>query len=104
MVRRSETPSILDLDNKKTYSEVMNKPLLADSCISISDLKKNPSAAIAAAEGFPVVILNRNTPAAYLVPADAWEAIMERLEDMELAEIIRSRAGEVGIPVDIDDL
>ena len=87
-----------------TYPAVMNKPLFASSCISISDLKKNPSAAIAAAEGFPVVILNRNTPAAYLVPADAWEAIMDRLEDIELAEIVRQREGEVGVPVDIDEL
>ena len=31
------------------------------------------------AAGFPIAILNRNTPAAYLVPADAWEAILDRL-------------------------
>lgn len=78
--------------------------ILADSSVSISDLKKNPSAVIAAAEGFPVVVLNRNTPSAYLVPAKAWEALMDRLEDIELAELVRQREGEVGIPVDIDDL
>ena len=78
--------------------------LLAGSGVSISDLKKNPSAVIAAADGFPVAILNRNTPAAYLVPAAAWEELMERLDDLELAAIVRSRAHEVGIPVDIDDL
>lgn len=82
----------------------MNMPLLADSGISISDLKKNPSAAIAAAEGFPVAILNRNRPAAYLVPAEAWEAILDRLDDIDLAEIVRERANEVGVEVDIDDL
>ena len=79
-------------------------PLLAPSGISISDLKKNPSAAIAAAEGAPVAILNRNRPAAYLIPAEAWEAILDRLDDIELAEIVRERAGEVGIPVDLADL
>lgn len=79
-------------------------PLLAETGISISDLKKNPSAAIRAAEGFPVAILNRNTPEAYLVPADAWEAIMDRLEDMELAEIVRARAGQEEVEVSIDDL
>lgn len=78
--------------------------LLADAGVSISDLKKNPSAVIAAADGFPVAILNRNTPAAYLVPAKEWEAIMDRLEDIELVEIVRSRANEIGIPVNIDDL
>ena len=78
--------------------------ILADTGVSISDLKKNPSAVIAAAAGFPVAILNRNIPAAYLVPATAWEELMDRLEDIELAEIVRSRSGEVGIRVNIDDL
>ncbi|MEE9433618.1 MAG: type II toxin-antitoxin system prevent-host-death family antitoxin [Sphingorhabdus sp.] len=78
--------------------------ILADAGVSISDLKKNPSAVIKAADGFPIAILNRNTPAAYLIPAKAWEAIMDRLDDIELAEIVKARAGEVGIPVNIDDL
>jgi antitoxin StbD len=82
----------------------MNAPLLASVGISISDLKKNPSAAIAAADGFPVAILNRNTPMAYLVPAEAWEILMDRLEDIELAEIVRARAGEIPIEVSIDEL
>lgn len=82
----------------------MNAPLLASVGISISDLKKNPSAAIAAADGFPVAILNRNTPMAYLVPAEAWEELMDRLEDIELAEIVRARAGQEEIEVSIDDL
>lgn len=79
-------------------------PLLAPSGISISDLKKNPSAAIAAAEGFPVAILNRNRPAAYLVPAELWEDILDRLDDIELCEIVRERAGEVGVKIDLADL
>jgi antitoxin StbD len=82
----------------------MTKPLLADYGISISELKKNPSAAIAAAEGFPLAILNRNSPMAYLVPAEAWEEIMEMLDDLELAEIVRARSNEKGIAVNIDDL
>jgi antitoxin StbD len=82
----------------------MLNPLLADAGVSISDLKKNPSAVIAAADGFPVAVLNRNTPAAYLVPAKAWEALMDRLEDIELAEIVRQRADQPRIRVDIEDL
>lgn len=80
------------------------EPILADAGISISELKKNPSAAIAAAEGFPLAILNRNKPAAYLIPAKAWEAIMDRLEDAELAEIVRARAGQKRIRVKLEDL
>ena len=80
------------------------EPILADAGISISELKKNPSAAIAAAEVFPLAILNRNQPAAYLIPAKAWEAIMDRLEDAELAEIVRARAGQKRIRVKLEDL
>ena len=88
-----------------TYWMVMKiEPILADAGISISDLKKNPTAAIAAAEGFPLAILNRNRPAAYLVPANAWENILDRLEDIELAEIVRARAGQKRIRVRLEDL
>ncbi|MFZ5667674.1 MAG: type II toxin-antitoxin system Phd/YefM family antitoxin [Pseudomonadota bacterium] len=89
-----------------TYYPVMIHDILAERCISISDLKKNPSAAIEAADGMPLAVLNRNTPAAYLVPAKAWAALMERLEDMELAEIVRQRLSEnqEEIEVSIDDL
>lgn len=78
--------------------------LLAPAGVSISELKKNPTAVIAAAGGFPVAVLNRNSPAAYLVPAKAWEDLMDRLEDMELAEIVRQRAGEKRIKARLEDL
>ena len=78
--------------------------LLAGASISISELKKNPSAVIEAAEGFPVAILNRNTPSAYLIPARAWEELVDRLEDIELGEIVRARAAETPVEVDIGDL
>jgi antitoxin StbD len=82
----------------------MIESILANSSISISELKKNPSAVIEAAEGFPVAVLNRNVPSAYLVPAKAWEELMDRLEDIELAEIVRQREGQPEIEVSIDDL
>ena len=82
----------------------MIDPLLAGAGVSISDLKKNPSAVIEAAGGFPVAVLNRNTPAAYLVPARAWEELMDRLEDIELAEIVRARADQPRIRVGLGEL
>ncbi len=80
------------------------EPILADTGVSISELKKNPSAVIEAAGGFPVAILNRNTPAAYLVPAKAWEALMDHVDDLELAEIVRQRVGQKRIKVSLDEL
>ena len=82
----------------------MGKLLLADYGVSISELKKNPSAVIAQAEGGPIAILNRNTPAAYLIPADAWEDILDLLDDIELGRIVKERQGEKRIKVRLEDL
>ena len=83
---------------------VMLDPILAPNSVSISQLKKNPSAVIEAAEGFPVAVLNHNTPTAYLIPAKAWEELIDRLEDIELAEIVRQRQGEKRVRVRLEDL
>jgi len=73
--------------------------LAAKSSVSITDLKKNPSAVIKEAEGAPVVILNHNRPSAYIVPADAFEAMLERLDDLEIKKTVRKRRSEKSIPV-----
>lgn len=78
--------------------------ILADITTSISELKKNPMAVIEQGEGFPVAVLNRNTPVFYAVPAAAYELLMNKLEDIELAEIVKQRAGEAVIEISIDDL
>ena len=79
-------------------------PVLADASVGISDLKKNPMAIVKHAEGAPVAILNRNRPVFYAVPAAAWEAIISKLEDLELAALVREREGETEIEVDVDEL
>ena len=56
----------------------MSHLILAEITASVSELKKNPMGTVAAGEGFPVAILNRNAPAFYCVPAKAYEALMER--------------------------
>ncbi|MDI6725661.1 MAG: type II toxin-antitoxin system prevent-host-death family antitoxin [Smithellaceae bacterium] len=78
--------------------------LAAKSSVSITDLKKNPSAVIKEAEGSPVVILNHNKPSAYIVPADAFEAMLEKLDDLEIKKTVRKRQSEKSIPVSLDAL
>lgn len=78
--------------------------VLAEVTASVSELKRNPMGTVAAGEGAPVAILNRNEPAFYCVPAKAYEAMMERLEDIELNAIADSRANEPVIKVALDDL
>ena len=83
---------------------VMIHTVLADVTTSISELKKNPMAVVEQGEGFPVAVLNRNQPAFYCVPAEAYEALMDKLEDMELALLVEARRDQKEITVDIDDL
>ncbi|WP_285419502.1 type II toxin-antitoxin system Phd/YefM family antitoxin [Pseudomonas sp. efr-133-TYG-5] len=78
--------------------------VLADMAVSVSELKKNPSAVLNGAQGGAVAVLNHNRVMGYMVPADVYEALMDRLDDLELAEIIRSRSQETPIPVTLDDL
>jgi antitoxin StbD len=78
--------------------------LHARSSVSISDLKKNPSGVISQSKGEPVVILNHNRPTAYLVPAATFEAIIDHLDDIDLARLIKERQDEPSIGVTLDDL
>ena len=82
----------------------MPRQVLADTCVSISELKKNPSAVVAQGEGFPVAVLNRNEPDFYCIPAAAWEEITDRLEDVELNMIADERSHQALIEVDLNDL
>lgn len=82
----------------------MTNIVLAETTASVSELKRNPMGTVAAGEGFPVAILNRNEPAFYCVPAKAFEAIMDRLEDVELNALADARASEPVIKIAFDDL
>lgn len=82
----------------------MAHTLLAQTAASVSELKRNPMGTVAAGEGFPVAILNHNQPAFYCVPAKAFEALMDRLEDAELNAIADERAGEEVVRVTLDEL
>ena len=84
----------------------MTNVILAETTASVSELKKNPMATVAAGEGFPVAILNHNEPAFYCVPAKAYEALMNKLEDMELNAIAEARLkdGKPLVRVKLDEL
>jgi antitoxin StbD len=78
--------------------------IFAATSASVSELKKNPMGTVAAGEGFPVAILNRNEPAFYCVPAKAYELMLDRLEDLELNAIADAREGQPIHRVTLDDL
>lgn len=76
----------------------------AQVAVSVSDLKKSPSAVMANAAGETVAVLNHNRIMAYMVPAAAYEAMLERLDDLALVETIRARADETPVRVSLDEL
>ena len=78
--------------------------VLADVAASISELKANPMKVALSAYGEPVAILNRNEPAFYCVPAAVYEQLMDKIEDLELLQIVYERKDEESIAVNIDDL
>ena len=82
------------------------RQVLADCSASISELKKNPTALLNEADGSAIAILNHNKPAAYLVPAETYEFLMDMLDDYELAKLVESRRVDLSaaVEVDIDDL
>lgn len=80
--------------------------VLADVVVSVSELKKNPSAVLSGANGAAVAVLNHNRVMGYMVPADVYEAMIERLDDLELAQVVKARidANETPVRVSLDDL
>ena len=82
----------------------MSNLVLAEMTASVSELKKNPMGTVAAGDGFAVAILNRNEPAFYCVPARAYEALMDKIEDLELNALADARANEKVIKVVLNDL
>lgn len=82
------------------------RQVLADCSASISELKKNPTALLNEADGSAIAILNHNKPAAYLVPAETYEWLMDVVNDYELAKVVEERRGDLSdaVEVNLDDL
>ncbi len=80
--------------------------VLATCSASISELKKNPSALIEQSGGEPIAILNHNKPTAYLIPAESYGALMEKMEDYQLGQIVLKRQSEKtdATEVNLDEL
>lgn len=61
----------------------------ASKTVSVTELKRNLSAVLREAGDEPVAVLNHNRPEAYLLSAAVYERLMERLEDLEDAKLVR---------------
>ncbi|NVZ10980.1 type II toxin-antitoxin system Phd/YefM family antitoxin [Allochromatium humboldtianum] len=82
----------------------MTYQVLTEVAASISELKANPMKVVSSGQGMPIAVLNRNEPAFYCVPAAAYEAMMELIDDVELLKIVKERLDEPAVKVTLDDL
>ncbi len=78
--------------------------ILTDVSTSISDFKKNPMLAVQQANGSPLAVLNHNRPVFYCVPPAQFEAIMERIDDLDLMALACERAKQPEVKVNFNDL
>lgn len=78
--------------------------IYANKTVSVTELKRNFSAILNEAGNDPVAVLNHNRPEAYLLSAEHYERLLERLEDQEDARLVRERSGGPFVEVSIDEL
>jgi len=78
--------------------------IYSSKTVSVTELKRNLSVILSQAGDDPVAVLNHNKPEAYLLSAAYYERLLERLEDLEDARLVRERSDGPFVEVDIDGL
>lgn len=78
--------------------------VLSHHSVSVTELKRHYASILAQADDEPVAVLNHNRPEAYLVPAPYFERLLQHLEDLEDAQLVRERQGGPFVEVDPDAL
>lgn len=82
----------------------MMQTIHAEKTVSVTELKRNFSAILGMAEDDPVAVLNHNRPEAYLLSAAGYKQLLQRLEDLEDAILVRERTQGPFVEVDINEL
>lgn len=78
--------------------------VLSQLAVSVTELKRNYAGILKQAEDGPIAVLNHNRPEAYLLPASHYEKLMDYLEDLEDAQLVRERANGPFVQVKLDEL
>ena len=78
--------------------------IYASQTASVTELKRQYATILAEAEDQPVAILNNNKPEAYFMSAQAYERLMDRLEDLEDMILVLERSNEPSVEVTLEDL
>jgi len=78
--------------------------IYANKTVSVTELKRNLASVLRQAGDHAVAVLNHNRPEAYLLSAELYERLLEQLEDLEDARLVRDRAQGPFVEVGLDEL
>lgn len=80
--------------------------IFATKTVSVTELKRSYLSVLRQAEeeSAAVAVLNNNRPEAYLVPAEEYQRLLERLEDLEDTILVLERKDGPFVEVSLDDL
>jgi len=76
--------------------------LYTDLTISMSDFKKNPAKVLREAGDRPIVVLNHNKAAFYLIEPQLFETMIEDLEDARILPLVRARLADRDKATEVD--
>lgn len=76
--------------------------LFTDLAVSMSDFKRNPAKVLRDAGVKPVVVLNHNKPAFYMVEPNLFEALIEQLADNAMMPLLQERLAQRGQAIEVD--
>ena len=74
------------------------------SKISISNLPKNLNNIIEQLRSSPIAVYSSKKPVAYILSAKSYESLLERLDDVDLTELVKGRLQGKRVQVDLSTL
>jgi antitoxin StbD len=74
------------------------------SKISISNLRKNLNNIIEQLRSSPIAVYSSKRPVASILSAKSYESLLERLDDIDLTELAKSRLQGKRVQVDLSTL
>ena len=87
-----------------SFTMTIARKIYAETTVSMTDLRRDPKTVMEIVNDLPIAVLNHNKPAAYLLSAKAYEALLEKVDDIELIEVVKQRRGGKTVKVVLEDL
>lgn len=78
--------------------------ILATRSVSITELKRSPTAVIEQAGQEAVAVLNHNRPAAYLLSAATYDSLLEKIAASAIREAIADSRRDTRAPLEADQV